>query len=58
MPFSSEKQREWMKINKPDLYKEWVRKYGKDIKQNPTPNHSRPKRDKRPVGMLREINTP
>jgi len=28
MPFESKKQRTWMKINKPALYKKWKKKYG------------------------------
>ena len=32
MPFKSKKQREWMKINKPKLYKKWKKKYGKKVK--------------------------
>ena len=33
MPFASVKQRTWMKINRPDLYKKWVKKYGKKIRK-------------------------
>ena len=32
MPFKTAKQRTWMRINKPKLYKKWVRKYGKKIR--------------------------
>ncbi len=28
MPFKSKKQEIWMRINKPDLYRAWVKKYG------------------------------
>lgn len=28
MPFRSRKQREWLKINRPDIYRKWKRKYG------------------------------
>ena len=28
MPFESKKQELWMRINKPQMYKEWVSKYG------------------------------
>jgi hypothetical protein len=31
MPFKSKKQREWMKINKPETYKKWKKKYGTRI---------------------------
>lgn len=31
MPFKSKKQREWMKINKPKLYRKWKRKYGTKV---------------------------
>lgn len=33
MPFKSAKQRTWMQINKPSLYKKWKAKYGKGIKR-------------------------
>jgi len=33
MPFRSKKQRTWMQINKPKMYKKWVKKYGKNIKK-------------------------
>jgi len=33
MPFKSKKQRNWMRINKPKMYKEWLKKYGKKIKR-------------------------
>lgn len=29
MPFKSKKQRAWLKINRPDIFKKWVKKYGK-----------------------------
>lgn len=32
MPFKSAAQRAWLKHNRPDIYKKWVRKYGKKIK--------------------------
>ena len=28
MPFKSKKQEIYLRINNPELYKEWVRKYG------------------------------
>lgn len=28
MPFRSAKQKKWMKINRPDIYKKWKNKYG------------------------------
>ena len=28
MPFKSKQQETWMKINKPAMYKKWVKKYG------------------------------
>jgi len=31
MPFRSKKQRAWMQINKPKLYKKWKKKYGSKI---------------------------
>lgn len=31
MPFKSKKQRTWMAINKPKLYKKWKAKYGTKI---------------------------
>lgn len=33
MPFKSSKQKTWMKINKPKIYKKWVKKYGTKIKK-------------------------
>ena len=33
MPFKSKKQREWLKINRPDIYRKWVKKYGKRTKR-------------------------
>jgi len=33
MPFKSKKQRDWMKINKPGMYKKWKKKYGKKVKR-------------------------
>lgn len=33
MPFHSLKQRTWMKINKPKLYKKWKKKYGTKIRR-------------------------
>lgn len=33
MPFKSKKQREYLKINKPSIYKRWKAKYGKKIKK-------------------------
>ena len=29
MPFKSKKQKEWLKINKPKVYKKWSKRYGK-----------------------------
>ena len=34
MPFKSERQREWMKINKPEIYRRWKKKYGAKPKKN------------------------
>lgn len=31
MPFKSKQQREWMRINKPKLYKKWKKRYGLEI---------------------------
>jgi hypothetical protein len=28
MPFKTKKQELWMRINKPKVYKKWVKKYG------------------------------
>jgi len=33
MPFKSKKQREYMKMIHPEIYKKWVKKYGKKIKK-------------------------
>ena len=33
MPFKSKKQRTYLRINHPKLYKKWARKYGKKIKK-------------------------
>lgn len=33
MPFKSVKQRKFLQINQPEIYKEWVKKYGKKIKK-------------------------
>ena len=33
MPFRSKKQKIWMQINKPVLYKKWKKKYGSRIKK-------------------------
>lgn len=32
MPFKSKKQRKYLQINKPEIYKKWKKKYGKKIK--------------------------
>lgn len=32
VPFESVKQKMWMKRNKPDLYRKWMKKYGGKIK--------------------------
>jgi hypothetical protein len=34
-PFKSEKQRRWMWKNKPEMAKEWAKKYGSKIKPTP-----------------------
>ena len=31
MPFKSKKQRTWMQINKPDIYKKWKAEHGTKI---------------------------
>jgi len=31
MPFNSKKQKTWLAINKPSLYKKWKKKYGTKI---------------------------
>jgi len=33
MPFKSKKQREYLKINEPGIYRKWKRKYGTKIKK-------------------------
>lgn len=33
MPFKSRKQRDYLKINKPEVYRKWKRKYGLKIKR-------------------------
>lgn len=33
MPFKSKEQRTWMRINKPEMYKKWKKKYGTEIKK-------------------------
>lgn len=33
MPFVSRKQRDYLKINKPDIYRKWKKKYGTKIKK-------------------------
>jgi len=32
MPFRSKKQRDWLKINRPDIYRRWKRRYGLRIR--------------------------
>jgi hypothetical protein len=32
-PFKSAKQRTFLKINKPDVFKKWTKKYGSKIKK-------------------------
>jgi len=32
MPFKSKKQRDWLKINRPDLYNKWKSEHGTKIK--------------------------
>jgi hypothetical protein len=31
MPFKSEKQKKWLRINKPEVYERWVREHGTKI---------------------------
>jgi len=31
MPFQSEKQKKWLRINKPEVYKRWMEEYGPRI---------------------------
>lgn len=31
MPFKSEEQRTWLKHNRPDIYRDWMKKYGSEI---------------------------
>lgn len=33
MPFKSKEQKKWMQINKPQMYKKWLKKYGPKIKK-------------------------
>jgi len=33
MPFKSKKQKTWMKINKPKIYRKWKSKYGGKVKR-------------------------
>jgi len=33
MPFKSLKQKKWMAINKPELYRKWKKKYGIKVKK-------------------------
>jgi hypothetical protein len=33
MPFRSEKQREWMWANKPEMARKWTDKYGAKVKR-------------------------
>ena len=33
MPFKSRKMEAWMKVNKPEIYKRWLKKYGSLIKK-------------------------
>jgi hypothetical protein len=33
MPFKSKKQRAWLAINKPKIYKKWKSKYGTKIRK-------------------------
>jgi len=33
MPFKSKKQKTYLAINKPKIYKKWVKKYGSKIKK-------------------------
>ena len=42
MPFKSKKQRDWMKINKPEIYKKWKKEHGTKIK----PGKKAPKKGK------------
>ena len=31
MPFKSEKQREYLRINEPEVYKRWMKDYGPEV---------------------------
>ncbi len=42
MPFKSKKQRKWLQINRPDIYKRWKAEHGTDISKK----KSKPKRKK------------
>lgn len=33
MPFKSKKQRDYLKINEPKIYKKWKKKYGTKVKK-------------------------
>lgn len=33
MPFKSKRQKTWLAINKPEIYKRWKKKYGSKIKK-------------------------
>ena len=41
MPFKSKKQREFLKINKPEIYKKWKKEYGTAIKPGKKPSKKR-----------------
>lgn len=34
MPFKSEKQKKYLSINEPKVYKKWVKKYGNKVKKS------------------------
>ncbi len=47
MPFKNKRQRTWMAINKPSLYRKWVKKYGKNIGGGGSHKLAKRKRKKR-----------
>jgi len=38
MPFKSKKQKTYLEINHPKVYKRWVKKYGKKVKNKKARN--------------------
>jgi len=44
-PFTSVKQRTWMKIHEPEIYKKWKKKYGTKI--YPKKSSSKPRKKKK-----------